>query len=81
MRHVAIFFVRLYQRWLSPILPDTCRFTPTCSVYAIEAFQKKGFFRGLALAVWRMLRCNPWGRGGHDPVEKTPPDETSSDPS
>ncbi len=63
-----IWLVRLYQKTISPIKPSCCRFTPTCSAYAIEAFQKRGFFIGLALTVWRILRCNPFSKGGYDPV-------------
>jgi len=60
--------IRFYQKFLSPLKPPTCRFTPTCSQYAIEAIRKHGPFKGLALAVWRILRCNPWGGSGYDPV-------------
>ena len=68
MKHICIFFIRLYRRLISPIKPKCCRFTPTCSAYAIEAYEKRGFFVGTALTVWRLLRCNPFGRPGHDPV-------------
>ena len=60
--------IRFYQRYISPLTPPTCRFTPTCSNYAIQAIRKHGPFKGLALAVWRILRCNPWGGSGYDPV-------------
>jgi putative membrane protein insertion efficiency factor len=60
--------IRFYQRFISPLKPPTCRFTPTCSNYAIQAIRKHGPFKGLALAVWRILRCNPWGGSGYDPV-------------
>ena len=60
--------IRFYQKFISPLTPPTCRFTPTCSHYAIEAIRKHGPFKGLALAVWRILRCNPWGGSGYDPV-------------
>ncbi len=60
--------IRFYQKFISPLTPPTCRFTPTCSQYAIEAIRKHGPFKGLALAVWRILRCNPWGGSGYDPV-------------
>ena len=60
--------IRFYQRYISPLKPPTCRFTPTCSTYAIEAIRKHGPFQGFALAVWRILRCNPWGGSGYDPV-------------
>lgn len=60
--------IRFYQKFISPLTPATCRFTPTCSHYAIEAIRKHGPFKGFALAVWRILRCNPWGGSGYDPV-------------
>ncbi|MGN0217024.1 MAG: membrane protein insertion efficiency factor YidD [Bacteroidaceae bacterium] len=60
--------IRFYRAFISPLTPPSCRFTPTCSQYAIEALHKHGPFRGLALAVWRILRCNPWGGSGYDPV-------------
>nr|MBE6544566.1 membrane protein insertion efficiency factor YidD [Oscillospiraceae bacterium] len=68
MKHIMIWLVRLYRKYISPLKPPCCRFTPTCSAYAIEAFQKRGFFAGLILTVWRILRCNPFGKGGYDPV-------------
>ena len=68
MKHVMIWFIRLYQKYISPIKPPCCRFTPTCSAYALEAFQKRGFFIGFILTVWRILRCNPFSKGGYDPV-------------
>ncbi len=70
MKHVMIWLIRLYQKFISPIKPPCCRFTPTCSAYAIEAFKTRGFFVGLILTVWRILRCNPFSRGGYDPVPK-----------
>ncbi len=63
-----IWLIRLYKKYISPLKPPCCRFTPTCSAYAIEAFQKRGFFAGFILMCWRLLRCNPFGRGGYDPV-------------
>lgn len=57
-----------YQRCISPFTPPSCRFTPTCSQYAKEALHKYGLVKGMALAVWRILRCNPWGGSGYDPV-------------
>ena len=59
---------RLYKRFLSPYLPPSCRFTPSCSRYTVEAIQKHGALRGCLLGAWRILRCNPFGKGGHDPV-------------
>ena len=68
MKHVMIWLIRLYQRFISPLKPASCRFTLTCSQYAVEAFMKRGFFVGFALTVWRILRCNPFSKGGYDPV-------------
>ena len=68
MKQVMIWLVKLYRKFISPIKPACCRFTPTCSAYAIEAFSKRGFFVGFILTVWRILRCNPFSRGGYDPV-------------
>jgi len=60
--------LRGYQRWISPSLPPTCRYTPTCSQYAIEALEQGGLIVGMALAAWRVLRCHPFVKGGYDPV-------------
>ncbi|MCF0198995.1 MAG: membrane protein insertion efficiency factor YidD [Bacteroidaceae bacterium] len=65
---VLILPIRFYRRFISPLTPPSCRFTPTCSQYAIEALRKHGPVKGLALAIWRILRCNPWGGSGYDPV-------------
>lgn len=58
----------VYRRVISPGLPRRCRYEPTCSSYALQALTEYGILRGLVLAVWRLLRCNPWSRGGYDPV-------------
>ena len=68
MKHLMIGLIRLYQKFISPLKRPSCRFTPTCSQYAIEAFRKRGFFVGFGLTVWRILRCNPYSKGGYDPV-------------
>ncbi len=68
MKRICIWLIRGYQRFISPLKPSCCRFTPTCSAYAIEAFTKRGFFVGMILTVWRILRCNPFCKGGYDPV-------------
>lgn len=69
MKHVCIWLIRLYQRFLSPLKRrPTCRFTPCCSAYALEAFSTRGFFVGLWLSVGRILRCQPFCAGGYDPV-------------
>ena len=63
-----IVLVRLYQALISPLTPASCRFTPTCSSYTIEALQKHGLFKGGWLAVKRISSCHPWGKSGYDPV-------------
>lgn len=68
MKNLMIRLVRLYQTHISPLKPPCCKYTPTCSAYAIEAFKNRGFFIGLILTIWRILRCNPCSRGGFDPV-------------
>lgn len=60
--------IRFYQRFISPLTLPSCRFTPTCSQYAVEALRKHGPIKGLLLSIWRILRCNPWGGSGYDPV-------------
>lgn len=65
---VFIGLIRFYQLAISPILPASCRYTPTCSQYSLEAIKKYGPFKGGYLAFRRILRCNPWGGHGHDPV-------------
>jgi uncharacterized protein len=60
----------IYKRLISPLLPASCRYVPTCSEYAAEAVARHGAVHGVALAVWRILRCNPLARGGYDPVPK-----------
>ena len=68
MKYLFIALIKAYRKFISPIKSPCCRFTPTCSAYALEAFQKRGFFVGIFLTVWRILRCNPFCRGGYDPV-------------
>lgn len=65
---VLILPIRFYQKCISPLTPPTCRFTPTCSQYAVEALRKHGPLKGLWLAVRRIFRCHPWGGSGYDPV-------------
>jgi len=60
--------IRIYQRLISPALPRRCKYEPTCSTYAVEAIRTYGVVRGTVLAVWRLLRCNPFSHGGYDPV-------------
>ncbi|MBQ8839896.1 MAG: membrane protein insertion efficiency factor YidD [Clostridia bacterium] len=68
MKKIFTFPIRVYKKFISPLLPCACRFTPTCSEYAIEAIERHGIIRGCILAIWRILRCNPYSRGGYDPV-------------
>lgn len=68
MKRVLLAAIGLYQRGISPTLPPSCRFYPTCSNYAREAIERHGAVRGGVQAVWRLLRCNPWNDGGYDPV-------------
>ena len=68
MRSVFVAPIRFYQRVVSPALPRRCKYHPTCSAYAVEAIRTYGVLRGLVLAAWRILRCNPWSHGGVDPV-------------
>ena len=70
MKVVIAFALRMYKRWVSPMLPHSCRFVPTCSEYAMEAIERHGTIRGSALAVGRLLRCHPFARAGYDPVPK-----------
>lgn len=72
---IVISLLRLYQSWLSPVKPPTCRYYPSCSEYAVRAIAARGVLRGGLLAAWRLLRCHPFSSGGYDPV---PPGPTHS---
>ena len=65
---VGVGLVWLYRITLGALFPTTCKYEPSCSEYAIQAVRKHGLFKGASLAGWRLLRCNPWSHGGHDPV-------------
>ena len=69
LRALVLAPITLYRRVISPLLGPRCRFHPTCSAYADQAIREFGILRGLLLAGWRILRCNPWNKGGLDPVE------------
>ena len=69
IRRVVTAPIRVYQRAISPGLPDRCKYHPSCSEYAVQAVRRYGVLRGAVLAVWRLLRCNPWSHGGVDFVE------------
>jgi putative membrane protein insertion efficiency factor len=69
-RALFVLPIRAYQRLVSPLLGEHCKYYPSCSEYAVQAVQRFGILRGLVLAGWRLLRCNPWSNGGYDPVEE-----------
>jgi putative membrane protein insertion efficiency factor len=69
MKTLALWAIRGYQLVLSPLLPASCRFYPSCSEYAYQAVERYGLLRGSVKAGWRLLRCNPWNDGGFDPVD------------
>lgn len=80
MKKILISLIRFYQKCISPHHRPCCRFTPTCSAYAIEAVSVHGALKGGALAIWRILRCNPFSKGGYDPVpEKRPSSHPSEE--
>ena len=68
MKFILISLIRFYQRFISPLTPPACRFTPTCSQYTLEAIQKYGALKGTWLGIKRICRCHPWGGPGYDPV-------------
>ncbi|MBQ7445152.1 MAG: membrane protein insertion efficiency factor YidD [Clostridia bacterium] len=69
MRSALVGIIRFYRRFISPLKPPCCRFYPTCSQYAADAIKKHGAIKGTGMAAWRILRCNPFGKGGYDPVK------------
>jgi putative membrane protein insertion efficiency factor len=69
IRRAALAPIVLYQRMISPAIPRRCKYEPTCSRYAVEAISRYGVLRGMVLAGWRLLRCNPFSYGGYDPVD------------
>ena len=68
MKHVLIFGIKLYRKYLSPLKRTKCPYIPTCSEYGLEAIEKYGAIKGGLLAAWRIMRCNPFSSGGYDPV-------------
>lgn len=70
MKKIIIFFIRIYQNTLSPVLGKNCRFMPTCSEYTIDAVKEYGVIKGLLIGIKRIIRCNPCSKGGYDPVPK-----------
>jgi len=69
MKFLVLDFLRFYKSWISPFLPPSCRFTPSCSTYTMEAVEKYGAVRGSWMGFKRILRCQPFCKGGHDPVK------------
>ncbi|MEQ8172026.1 MAG: membrane protein insertion efficiency factor YidD [Candidatus Eremiobacterota bacterium] len=69
LKLILIKLIRFYQKYISCYMPPVCRFYPSCSEYAVQSLEKYGVIRGGLKATWRILRCNPFCRGGHDPVE------------
>nr|WP_268761629.1 membrane protein insertion efficiency factor YidD [Caldanaerobius fijiensis] len=68
IKRIVLLLIRFYQIYISPIRPGKCRFRPTCSQYTLEAVQKYGVAKGLIMGLWRILRCNPFCKGGYDPL-------------
>ena len=66
---IGLFLIRQYQRFISPLIGDVCRFTPSCSHYTYEAIEKYGLIKGCLMGAWRICRCNPFNKGGYDPVK------------
>ncbi|MHC1684955.1 MAG: membrane protein insertion efficiency factor YidD [Clostridiaceae bacterium] len=69
MRHILIFIIKIYRKYISPLSPPSCRYYPTCSQYGLEAIEKYGALKGGFLAFKRILRCNPFSKGGYDPLK------------
>ncbi len=67
-KSLFISIIKMYQRFISPLFPSSCKFSPTCSRYGIEAINKYGAFKGMAMTIKRILRCNPFSKGGYDPI-------------
>jgi len=69
MKYLFIYLIKAYQKLISPLFPPSCRFYPTCSEYSVQAFRKYGVLKGGAKSIWRILRCNPFNKGGYDPLD------------
>ena len=68
-REAGITLIKGYRRFVSPMLPPSCRFTPSCSLYTLQAIEKHGLLKGILMGTWRLLRCHPFSKGGFDPVK------------
>lgn len=71
LKSLALLLLRGYKLFISPLLGQTCRFSPSCSSYSMQAIERFGFFRGSYLTARRLMRCHPWNPGGHDPIPET----------
>ncbi|NLK94937.1 MAG: membrane protein insertion efficiency factor YidD [Clostridiales bacterium] len=69
MKHILISLIRFYRKSISPMTPPSCKYIPTCSQYALEAIEKYGAIKGGVMSIWRIIRCNPFSKGGFDPVK------------
>lgn len=78
LKALALGMIRFYRKAISPLFPPCCRYIPTCSEYALEAIERFGVLRGGALALWRIVRCNPFSKGGYDPVPLAKKDRRES---
>lgn len=69
IKHVLISLIKFYRKSISPMTPPSCKYIPTCSQYALEAIEKYGAIKGGVMSIWRIIRCNPFSKGGFDPVK------------
>lgn len=69
MKEFVLLLIKLYRKYISPLTPPSCKYIPTCSAYSIEAIEKHGLLKGGIMAFYRILRCNPFSKGGYDPVK------------
>jgi len=69
MKKIFVSLIKIYQKFISPLFPPSCRYFPTCSEYSVQAINKYGVVKGLIKSIWRILRCNPFSKGGYDPVD------------
>jgi len=69
MKEFVLLLIKMYRKYISPLSPPACKYTPTCSMYAIEAIEKYGLLKGGTMAFYRILRCNPFSKGGYDPLK------------
>lgn len=69
MKRIVVSLIKFYRHWVSPMYTPCCKYRPTCSEYALQAVEKHGAIKGSLMAIWRILRCNPFSKGGYDPVK------------